>query len=372
MFVGIRFDGRCLELLDQRKLPTVEKWRSFQDLESVADAIEQMMVRGAPAIAAAALLALAIDGQNYVEKHPNSILVEFKRHCHHAIERLLKTRPTAVNLFNVMSEMRKFLFSIGDDVPVFEVVSAIKQKAQDYLGQDLERNKRIGRAGSEAIWKHVNSCKENIKEKVSLLTHCNTGSLATGGYGTALGIVRSLFSEDRLRLLYVDETRPWLQGSRLTAFEMQKEGIPFKVIADSAASFAMKRGLVDAIVVGADRIASNGDVANKIGTYQLAISAHFHGIGFFVAASFDTIDLSLNSGEGIIVEERHPDELRCIGGHTISPEGIQVWNPSFDITPHHLVTGIVTEYGIGRPPYADSLRQLSAHQVEFANTRKSR
>lgn len=359
MFVSMKFNGRTLELIDQRKLPEEEIWHRFEDLESIAQAIETMVVRGAPAIAAAALFGLALESRKYHGENAHGIWSQFQESCFASMERLCKTRPTAVNLFNVMGDLKKLLKAQEGNIALEKIVDIIAHKAHHYFSFDLQRNKQIGTLGAQYISAHARRFRSdgNLK-KLGILTHCNTGSLATGGYGTALGIVRSLYLSEQLEMLYVDETRPWLQGARLTAFEMSKEGIPFKLIADSAAAFAMSKGFVDAVVVGADRIAANGDTANKIGTYQLALAAAYHGIGFFVAASFDTIDSALDSGNEIHIEERNPDELRTLGGITTSPKGISVWNPSFDVTPHQLVTAIVTERGIAVPPFGHSFSEF--------------
>jgi methylthioribose-1-phosphate isomerase len=359
VFVSMNFNGHTLSLLDQRKLPNQEVWYQLEDLESVAQAIETMVVRGAPAIAAAALFGLALESKRYLDQDAHGRWSQFKDSCFAGIERLKKTRPTAVNLFNVMDHLRSELEAQDGGFAIQKIVALINDKAHQYFSFDLLRNQLIGKIGSEYISSFVRegaSLERN--KKFGILTHCNTGSLATGGYGTALGIVRSLHSSRQLEMLYVGETRPWLQGSRLTAFEMKKEEIPFKLIADSAAAFAMGKGFIDAVIVGADRIAANGDTANKIGTYQLALAAAHHGIGFFVAASIDTIDFSLDSGSTIEVEERHPDELRLIGGITTSPTGVSVWNPSFDVTSHKLITAIVTEKGVAVPPFIHSLAAL--------------
>ena len=358
MFVGMKFSNQGLELLDQRKLPHNEVWHLLEDLESVAHAIEQMMVRGAPAIAAAALFGLVLDVRNFCNSHENATWSQFKERCFWAIERLCKTRPTAVNLFHVMEDIKGILLHQGNSVSIFTVKQLITQRANDYFKSDLTRNQKIGQLGAQCLLEFVQKRQTSTVEGIGILTHCNTGSLATGGYGTALGAVRSLHSQNQLKMLYVNETRPWLQGSRLTAFEMEKEKIPFKLLADSAAAFAMRKGFIDAVIVGADRIAANGDTANKIGTYQLALAAAHHSIGFFIAASFDTIDFSLSSGDGVTVEERQADELRCIGELEISPRGVPVWNPSFDVTPHELITGIITEKGVATAPFIHTLSKM--------------
>ncbi len=357
MFTGMAFQNRVLKLLDQRALPTHELWVELSTGEQVAQAIESMVVRGAPAIAAAALFGIALEVNAVAAAEPTAEWGGFQGQFAGLLNRFRKTRPTAVNLFAVLSSLSRQSQHYAPHKPIVEAAEEILKYATNYFESDLARNRSIGSFGADLITsQYLAKCEPKVRSlgvapQLSVMTHCNTGSLATGGFGTALGVIRTLHERNQIKLVYVNETRPWHQGSRLTAYELRGEGIPYKLIVDSAAAFAMKREGVDAVIVGADRIAANGDTANKIGTYHLAVAAAFHGIGFYVAASLDTIDVSIASGSSIHIEERAADEVRKSGERQLAPADASVWNPSFDITPGDLIGGMITEAGVIQPPY---------------------
>ncbi|CAN6451445.1 unnamed protein product [Victoria cruziana] len=306
-------------------------------------AIRDMVVRGAPAIAIAAALSLAVEVSN-LQSFPGSS-VEAASYLIEKLEYLVSSRPTAVNLSDAATKLKNVVSVAADRSEKAEYVfQAYTEAAEIMLIDDVADNKAIGSHGACFLRDRLKNSK-----KVSILTHCNTGSLATAGHGTALGVIRTLHAEGILEKAFCTETRPFNQGSRLTAFELVYDKIPATLIADSAASALMKEGRVDAVIVGADRIAANGDTANKIGTYSLALSASFHGIPFYVAAPSTSVDLSISSGEQIVIEERTPKELthaRGGQGEQVAVSGISVWNPAFDVTPASLITGIITEKGV--------------------------
>ena len=342
----LRWSDDGVVMLDQRELPRREAYVTLASVEAVARAIEAMVVRGAPAIGCAAALALALGAATGDAASPGALRRDFKRDA----ERLARTRPTAVNLFWALDRMRRALDAAlaqpGADVASLRKL--LVEEAGRILAEDVAACRAIGRAG-----------RELIPRGARILTHCNAGALATGGYGTALGVVRAAFAEDPSIAVLADETRPYLQGARLTAWELARDGIPVTVIADSMAAHLMQRGEVDVVVIGADRIAANGDVANKIGSYSLALSAREHGVPFYVAAPLSTLDLATASGAEIPIEERGRDELARIGETQILPDGVPVRHPAFDVTPERLVTGIITERGVAGPPYRESLRGLA-------------
>jgi len=344
LFSAIKYKSGCLELIDQRLLPLEKKWVTCSDLESVAIAIEDMVVRGAPAIACVAAYGLAMDAFLSNTTNWEDYRSDFIKNC----ERLKKTRPTAVNLFNLISDAKNFLDSFEDKIPMSKVKTDLEKWADGFFDNDLETCRAIGEVGLSIAG----------EKKISILTHCNAGSLATAGYGTALGVIRSLHAVGQLNYVFVDETRPYMQGTRLTAFELIEEGIPFSLQVDSAAASTLASGHVDWVVVGADRIASNGDTANKIGTYALAILAKYHGVAFYVAAPVSTFDFNARTGEDIPIEQRPAEELTSFGGHPIAAPGTEVINPSFDVTPAELITGIITEEGVIRAPYPDHIATL--------------
>lgn len=322
---AIRFEGRRLALLDQRRLPARERWLSFVDAPGVAGAIRDLVVRGAPAIGitaayGAVLAAIARDGDR------SGWLAD--------LDRLQAARPTAVNLAWALERMRRRADS-GPPDP-----DALLSEARAIHAEDIAANRAMAEAGAAVI-----------EPGSGVLTHCNTGSLATGGVGTALGVIAAAWRQRRVDRVYADETRPWLQGSRLTAWELARLDIPFEVIVDSAAAALMASGRVDWVVTGADRITANGDVANKIGTYALAVLARHHGIGFMVVAPSSTIDRQRASGAEVPIEERASDEIWKAAGLEVQPTGFEAWNPVFDVTPAALVDCIVTEQGVHRPPY---------------------
>ena len=313
----IRWRDGVLELLDQRRLPAEEAWLRCSEPGQVADAIRTLAVRGAPAIGIAAAYGLAlaaVRGEDLDE----------------AARLLGDTRPTAVNLRWALDRV------LASEDPLAE--------AQAIFREQLEADRRMGELGAELF-----AAGDRV------LTHCNAGALATGGRGTAAGVLRSAWESGRLEQVWVDETRPLLQGARLTAWELEREGIPYRVVADAGAGSLMARGLVSRVIVGADRIARNGDVANKVGTYPLAVLADRHGIPFYVAAPVSTIDPDTPSGEAIEIEERDPAEVTEVGGVRVAPEGAAAANPAFDVTPAELVTAIITEAGVLEPPYDEAI-----------------
>lgn len=340
---SICYERGSLRLLDQRKLPLETVYLDIKDASDGWHAIRDMVVRGAPAIAIAAALALAAEVYNsgtFNGTSNNAALFIAEK-----LDYLVSSRPTAVNLGDAATKLKEIVSGAAaissKSRSVFE---AYIEAAEAMLEDDIVSNKAIGSYGATYIRDQQKSL-----EKFSVLTHCNTGSLATAGYGTALGVIRALHSAGVLERAYCTETRPFNQGSRLTAYELVHEKIPSTLIADSAAAALMKFGRVNAVVVGADRVAANGDTANKIGTYSLALCAMHHKIPFFVAAPLTSIDLSLSSGEEIIIEERSPKELlnsRGGLGEQVAASGIAVWNPAFDVTPAHLISGIITEKGV--------------------------
>ncbi len=345
MFSAMRYTSQVLELIDQRLLPNQEVWIQCRDLETVAVAIETMAVRGAPAIGCAAAFGIAID----VASLPDGKWSDHRARFDASVARLARTRPTAVNLFYALDRMRALAAEFSPGESMATVKAQVDRLARTLHDEDLATCKAIGKHGADAFPQG---------KKARILTHCNTGSLATAGYGTALGVVRALFERQLVEVVYADETRPWLQGARLTAYELKQEQIPYKLIADSVAAYLMQQGKVDAVIVGADRIAANGDTANKIGTYGLAVQAKHHGVAFYVAAPRTTFDPKIATGAQIPVEERDPDELRKTGGTVLSPADAPVYNPSFDVTPAELITGIVTESGVLRAPYGPAIAKL--------------
>ncbi len=341
---AIRWEEGQLCLLDQRQLPQREIWLKLGDYRAVAVAIGQMVVRGAPAIGIAAAYAMALAASE-VSTH-----ADWRARLRRAAEEIKAARPTAVNLAWATDRQLALAQSAST---VNQAVAAVLQAAHDLLRDDIADNQRMGRYGAELL-----------PAEGGVLTHCNTGSLATGGYGTALGVIRAGISAGKQLHIYVDETRPWLQGARLTAWELQRDGIPFHLNADSAAAHLMQQRLVRAVIVGADRIAANGDVANKIGTYSLAVLAQYHRIPFYVAAPLSTVDFAMPDGDGIVIEERPAAEVRQCGGHAVAPEGVEVRNPAFDVTPAGLITAIITERGVAYPELRAALRALAEGHMQ--------
>ena len=339
----VAWEDEAVVLIDQRRLPAEEVFLRCRDSGEVAAAIKQMAVRGAPAIGVAAALGIALGVRRCPAEGP-ALGAELDRVC----AELGATRPTAVNLFWAIERMRACFARLAAAGGA-ELRDGLLREALAIRSEDLEACRRMGDLGAELL-----------PDAARVLTHCNAGALATAGYGTALGVVRSAARLGKLKLVYADETRPYLQGARLTAWELLKDGIPTTLIADNMAGHLMARGEVDAVVVGADRIAANGDVANKIGTYSLAVLARENGIPFYVAAPVSTIDLATPEGAAIPIEERAPEEVTHHGGRRLAPEGVGVRNPAFDVTPHRYVSAIVCERGVARPPFSESLKALCA------------
>lgn len=334
---AIEWTGEALRLLDQRRLPAEVAYLDCREPGDVVAAIRDMAVRGAPAIGIAAAYAVvlasrAVAGDGDWRTRLQSVLAE-----------LLQARPTAVNLSWAVERMRRHLH----DLPPERLAAEAEAEAVRIHREDVEANKRMGALGAELI-----------EPGRAVLTHCNTGALATGGYGTALGVIRSAYADGRITEVFAGETRPWLQGARLTAWELQREDIPVRLIADGAAASLMRGGGVGWVIVGADRIAANGDVANKIGTYALALAARAHGVGFMVAAPTSTIDWGMASGDDIPIEMRPESELLSYGNVKLVTDGVGAWNPVFDVTPAGLIDAIVTERGVVRQPGARRMKTL--------------
>jgi methylthioribose-1-phosphate isomerase len=333
-------DGKGLELLDQTLLPTEEEYFLCEDVETVALAIERLSVRGAPAIGVSAAYGVVVGA---MRAQPDSVRLTIDS----AIERLRRTRPTAVNLFWALDRMAAVAATATDADLVENLLAEARYIEQD----DLQRSRAMGRFGAELI-----------PDESTVMTHCNAGGLATSGYGTALGVFYAAQEMGKRLHVYADETRPLLQGARLTAWELSRSDIPVTVICDNMSASVMRRECIDAIFVGADRIAANGDAANKIGTYGLAIIAAHHSVPFYVVAPMSTVDISLGEGSLIPIEERNEDEVRRGMGKQTVPDDAAVHNPAFDVTPADLITGIVTEYGVARAPFDKPLAMWSAEE----------
>jgi len=340
------WDGDAVVMIDQRLLPTQELYLRCLTPHEVAVAIKDMAIRGAPAIGVAAAMAIALGVQQSTSEG-SRLWAEFDAMC----DELRATRPTAVNLFWAIERMkRRFddVATLGGDA----MREAMVREAQAIHTEDLDACRRMGDLGAELI-----------PREARILTHCNAGALATAGYGTALGVIRSAARDGKVLRVYADETRPYLQGARLTAWELHHDGIPTTLITDNMAGHMMATGEVDAVIVGADRIAANGDVANKIGTYTLAVLAKENGLPFYVAAPVSTFDLATASGNLIPIEERDAREVTHHAGHLMAPEGISVRNPAFDVTPNRYVTAIICERGVARAPYAESLALFASNEA---------
>ena len=322
-------------LLDQTLLPVQEIEKPCASWPEVADAIRTLVVRGAPAIGVAAAFGVALAARASPATNFEGLLADLED----AVKGLGATRPTAVNLFWALDRMRR-VAAANDSLPLAELRQRLVVEAQSILDEDVAGNRALGAHGAALV-----------PEGARILTHCNAGALATAGYGTAGGVIRAAHERGRLALVWVDETRPVMQGSRLTAWEMAKEGIPHRLIADVTAASVMKRGDVDLVVTGADRIARNGDTANKIGTYGVAVLARHHAIPFYVAAPLSTIDPAVATGAAIVIEERDPAEVRGVAGRQTAPAESPIYNPAFDVTPAELITAIITERGVFRFPY---------------------
>jgi methylthioribose-1-phosphate isomerase len=339
MIRTVEWRNGAVVMIDQRLLPTQEVYRVYRDYREVARGIKDMVIRGAPAIGVAAALGIALG----VQRARGNPARRFERIC----KTFAATRPTAVNLFWAIDRMRCRFAQLRPAGPA-EIRSGLLQEALAIHREDIAANRALGKHGAGLI-----------PAGAQILTHCNAGALATAGYGTALGVIRAAKEAGKQISVLATETRPFLQGARLTAWELKKEHIPATLITDSMAGHFMRLGTVACVVVGADRIAANGDVANKIGTYTHAVLAERHGIPFYVAAPISTVDLACAHGDAIPIESRDAREVTHIGGRQIAPSGTQVANPAFDVTPHRLVTAIITERGVARPPFRTSLRRLA-------------
>jgi methylthioribose-1-phosphate isomerase len=338
---GVRF-------IDQTKLPTEETYVTCTSYEEVADAIRTMIVRGAPALGVTAAMGVALGVRDSQAANQEGLKRDFDRIC----EVLAATRPTAVNLFWGIRRMRAKFEQLGA-LKVRDIKRELIAEAQRMLVEDLAANRAMGKHGAVLL-----------PASGGILTHCNAGALATSGdYGTALGVIRAAVESGKKLHVFADETRPFLQGSRLTAWELMKDSIPTTLISDNMAGAMMQQHKIDAVVVGADRIAANGDVANKIGTYTVAVLAKEHGIPFYVAAPFSTVDLETPDGSGIPIEQRASREVTHLAGKQIAPDGVEVENPAFDVTPASYVTAIITECGVARAPYGETLRELGKTTV---------
>jgi len=334
-------DGK-VRILDQTQLPHELVMLEISDYPGVIQAIKSLAVRGAPAIGVAAAFAVVLS----VWHESDSDRAGFIEKANKAILEVKAARPTAKNLFWAVERMRETMAK-NLNRPLHEIRQELLRTAQWLLQDDLQRCQAIGKFGAALL-----------PDRCNILTHCNAGALATAGHGTALGVIRSAVAQGKRIHVFIDETRPLLQGSRLPAFELQEENIPATLICDNMAAALMRRGMVQVVLVGADRIAANGDTANKIGTYGLAVLAKHHNIPFYVAAPWTTIDMELNSGQLIPIEERDADEVRRVQGRPIAPEDIPVWNPAFDVTPNNLIDLFITDRGVVRPPFAGALAQM--------------
>src|SRR6201984_224843 len=347
MIQTLEWTDQGVRFIDQTKLPTEEVYVNCTTHQQVADVIRSMVVRGAPAIGVAAAMGIALG----VQKSPAETGAELKKDFDHICQVIGETRPTAVNLFWAIRRMQD-KFEMLRIRPMPQIKQAVVEEAQRMHAEDVAACMAMGQHGAALL-----------PASGGILTHCNAGALATCGYGTALGGIRAAVESGKKLHVFADETRPFLQGSRLTAWELMKDGIPTTVISDNMAGAMMRQGKIGAIVVGADRIAANGDVANKIGTYTVAVLAKEHGIPCYVVAPFSTVDLATPDGSKIPIEQRNIREITHMGEQRVVPEGVQVENPAFDVTPANYVSAIVTERGVVRPPYEESLRRLAEQKV---------
>jgi methylthioribose-1-phosphate isomerase len=338
----IEYRHGVVRMIDQRLLPTEELWLEYSDYQTVAEAIRTMVIRGAPAIGVAAAYGVALGARDIEAEAFEDFYAALEEIC----DVLAATRPTAVNLFWALERMKAKARELTG-TPIPEIKAALLDEAHTIAAQDEAINRSMGRHGAELI-----------ADGARVLTHCNAGALATGGYGTALGVIRAAVENGKQISVLADETRPFLQGSRLTAWELHKDGIPVTLICDNMAGALMRQGEIDCVIVGADRIAANGDVANKIGTYSVAVLAKEHGIPFYVAAPLSTIDLDIPDGDHIPIEERDTNEVTHCGQSRLAPEGVKVRNPAFDVTPSRLITAIITERGVVRGNYLAGLALL--------------
>ena len=340
----IEWKGDAVILIDQTRLPNDEVYVECRDVLSVARAIKDLKVRGAPAIGVVAAMGVALGAKGIETDNHEEFIAKLRDICN----TLSETRPTAINLFWAIERMMAVAKG-HSHINVNGLKDLLEKEAVKIHEDDIHINRRIGING-----------KSFIKDNTGILTHCNTGALATAGFGTALGVIRAAWEEKKAIKVFADETRPFLQGARLTAWELMKDGIPVTLITDNMAGHVMQKKMIDLVIVGADRIAANGDVANKIGTYGLAVLAKEHNIPFYVAAPISTIDLTIKSGDEIPIEERGEQEVTRIGDTRIAPIDVNVFNPAFDVTPNRLVTAIITESGVVTRPYSDNLKGLKS------------
>jgi methylthioribose-1-phosphate isomerase len=341
-FRTIEWRNDKVVMIDQTRLPAEEIYNEYGSFQEVAEAIRGMIIRGAPAIGVAAAMGIALGARDIIADNYDS----FYRQLCNVCEIIGRTRPTAVNLFWAIERMKR-VAETNRDKDVTSLRALLKAEAISIEQEDLQICKTLGQHGAALI-----------REGATVLTHCNAGGLATAGYGTALGVIRAAHEAGKNIKVFADETRPWLQGARLTAWELMKDNIPVTLIADNMAGWFMKNGAIDCVVVGADRIAANGDTANKIGTYSVAVLAKENRIPFYVAAPVSTLDLTLRDGDAIPIEERHSVEVTHLRGLPIAPEGVTVRNPAFDVTPARYITAIITERGVVRGDYESALKSL--------------
>src|SRR2546427_3417827 len=345
MVKTIEWTDEGVRMIDQRKLSMVAEYPVFKNYRDIAGAIRSMVVRAAHAVGVADAMGVALGVRDSKAGNMSELREEFNE----ITETLSSTRPTAVNLFWAIERMKRLFKEIASDASDKGVIAdRLSNEALAIQAKDIEGNNRMGRFG-----------KELLPNSGTILTHCNAGALATAGYGTALGVIRAAIENGKRLHVLADETRPFLQGARLTAWELWKDDIDVRVISDNMAGSFMRQGLIDAVIVGADRIAANGDVANKIGTYSLAVLAKQHEIPFYVAAPLSTLDLRIPDGSSIPIEQRDPAEVTHIGGVRVVPDGVPVFNPAFDVTPNSFVTAIITDRGVAVPPYIENLRRLN-------------
>jgi methylthioribose-1-phosphate isomerase len=339
---SIKWNGDSVSILDQRLLPVDEVYHTYRHFNDVADAIRNMETRGAPLIGITAAMGIALAAQNIASESPDNFREELIRVC----DRFAETRPTAVNLFTAIARMKKKIQS-GRDIT--DIRRLLEDEARAIYAEDIEANKAIGRNGNRFL-----------VDGDTVLTHCNAGALATGGYGTALGVIRAAIEKGKKIQVYAGETRPYLQGARLTAWELLQDRIPVTLITDSMSGYFMRKGVIKKVIVGADRITANGDVVNKIGTYTLSVLAREHKIPFYVAAPVSTLDPATRSGDDVTIEERGTDEVAFIGSTQIAPEGVFIRNPAFDVTPAGNVTAIITDKGVIENPAAEGIASVCA------------
>src|SRR5918999_4614104 len=350
MLPTIDWQGDVIVMVDQRKLPAQEVYVRCRTAQEVARAIRTMVIRGAPAIGVAAAMGLALGMKRSTARGTRQFAVDFQKTC----DMMASTRPTAVNLFWAIDRMKAvFAETAQAGASTDEIADRLEQEARTIHDEDVAACRAMGGFGAAVV-----------PDGSRVLTHCNAGALATAGYGSALGVVRAAVEQGKQVAVFADETRPFLQGARLTAWELVRDGINTTVITESMAGALIRGGEIDMVVVGADRIAANGDTANKIGTYTIAVLAHEHKIPFYVAAPLSTIDLATPDGDHIPIEERDGREITHIGSSRLTPEGAKIRNPAFDVTPHRYIAGIITEKGIVRPPFTDTLPRAFAPRID--------